>query len=81
MTPPTPRLDQQRAVAEPEGGRAALEQLGGPGERLDSGRWTVPRAASEWLYAERGLAVFVDPETDCYRRTPVAERQKAIHGR
>jgi hypothetical protein len=45
-------------------GKAALELHGAPDERLDSARGTVPLAASEWLYTERGLAVFVDPETD-----------------
>jgi hypothetical protein len=45
-------------------GSAARAQLGAPGKLLDSARGMVPLAASEWLYAERGLALFVDPDTD-----------------
>lgn len=49
-------------------GQAAAEQLGEPDARLDSARGTVPLAASEWLYAGRGLAVFVDPDSDAVWR-------------
>ena len=45
-------------------GGAALEELGAPERRLDSARGTVPLPQSEWVYAERGLAVFVDPDGD-----------------
>ena len=45
-------------------GSAAEEQLGAPERRLDSARGTVPLPQSEWIYAERGLAVFVDPDAD-----------------
>jgi hypothetical protein len=49
-------------------GQAAAERLGDPDARLDSARGTVPLPASEWLYAGRGLAVFVDPDTDAVWR-------------
>jgi hypothetical protein len=45
-------------------GGAALEHLGAPERRLDSALGTVQLQCSEWVYAERGLAVFVDPDTD-----------------
>jgi hypothetical protein len=45
-------------------GGAALEQLGVPERRLDSARGTVPLPHGEWVYAKRGLAVFVDPDVD-----------------
>jgi hypothetical protein len=54
------------AIADPSflpTGRAAVDRLGEPDARLDSARGTVPLAASEWVYAGRGLAVFVDPDT------------------
>lgn len=50
-------------------GQSATDQLGDPDARLDTARGTVPLAASEWLYAGRGLAVFVDPDSDAVWRT------------
>jgi hypothetical protein len=49
-------------------GAAATERLGAPERRLDSARGTVPLPASEWVYARRGLAVFVDPDGDAVWR-------------
>jgi hypothetical protein len=59
------------AIAQPRflpTGPAALEQLGEPEARLDSARGTVPLPGSEWVYAGRGLAVFVDPDGDAIWR-------------
>ena len=41
-----------------------LEQLGEPALRLDTMLGTVPLPASEWVYPDRGLAVFADEEDD-----------------
>jgi len=49
-------------------GRATLERLGEPDARLDNARGTVPLEACEWVYGARGLAVFVDPDTDAVWR-------------
>jgi hypothetical protein len=60
-------------------GRATLERLGEPDARLDNARGTVPLEACEWVYGGRGLAVFVDPDTDAvwrltlFRPCPLAE--------
>jgi hypothetical protein len=59
------------AIAQPRllpTGPAALERLGEPEARLDSARGTVPLPGSEWVYAGRGLAVFVDPDGDAVWR-------------
>jgi len=45
-------------------GAAAAELLGAPAARLDNALGTVRLEGSEWLYAERGLALFVDPDSD-----------------
>ena len=45
-------------------GAAALERLGEPEQRLDNARGGARLAGSEWAYPARGLAVFVDPDTD-----------------
>ena len=41
-----------------------LEQLGEPALRLDSALGTVPLPGSEWVYPDRGLAVFADEEDE-----------------
>jgi hypothetical protein len=41
-----------------------LAQLGQPALRLDSALGTVQLAGSEWVYPERGLAVFADEEDE-----------------
>jgi hypothetical protein len=54
------------AIAQPSFG---VEGLGEPEARLDSARGTVPLPASEWVYAGRGLAAFVDPDGVVWRAT------------
>jgi hypothetical protein len=41
-----------------------LEQLGEPALRLDSALGTVALPGSEWVYPDRGLAVFADEEDE-----------------
>jgi hypothetical protein len=53
------------AIAHPS---FAVDRLGEPEARLDSARGTVPLPGSEWVYAGRGLAVFVDPDGDAVWR-------------
>ena len=53
------------AIAHPS---FAVDGLGEPEARLDSARGTVPLPGSEWVYAGRGLAVFVDPDADAVWR-------------
>jgi hypothetical protein len=50
-------------------GAAALERLGEPELRLGNARGGARLAGSEWVYPGRGLAVFVDPDTDEAWRT------------
>jgi hypothetical protein len=44
------------------------DRLGEPEARLDSARGSLPMPESEWVYASRGLAAFVSPDTDAVWR-------------
>ena len=53
------------AIADPPFAGApehVLQQLGQPALRLDNALGTVPLPGSEWVYPDRGLAVFADEE-------------------
>jgi hypothetical protein len=49
--------------------QAVREQLGGPALELDTARGTVPVPAGEWVYPDRGVAVFVDLDDQIFRAT------------
>jgi hypothetical protein len=54
-------IGDPRFVTSPE---HVLAQLGQPALRLDSALGTVQLPGSEWVYPERGLAVFADEEDE-----------------
>jgi hypothetical protein len=60
-------LDRERVVLleveEPalSSSRSLLSKLGEPDARLDAFRYTVPVSAGEWVFAARGLTLFVYP--------------------
>ena len=68
----------------PEGVNALLAALGPPEARLDSYLETLQIEKSEWVYADRGLTVFVNP-SNCrllriavYRPVSLVEYRKAL---